>query len=407
MINITENIFKSVYPGYKITKFTQDDDTKQMVLYLEPIEPPSCPHCHSPNVVVHEYRKKTVKDDKFYGFFVTLVITYRTVKCSYCSKYGTEKISFISSNFRVTDRASAAVIEDLERAGSIKDTSERTGIHWDTCKNIHKRYLQDKITFSIGTATRLAIDEFSIQKGHKYATVVVDIDTKRVIWVGKGKSITEVNKFFEKVGSEGCKQIKAVAMDQNAGFANCVNRYCPNAKVVYDLFHMVYNYGRLVISAIRIRLANSYKENNDEAGYHLLKRSRFLLLTRNSNLSEDKKLKLNDILDHYKELYAANELKELLPEVFNTTSKEDAERLWDEWVQLAMKSKVDEIMKFARNQNKNYRDGITNSGIYNIRTSVLEGINNKIKVLKRLAYGYRDQDYFFLRIRNSFRGRTA
>ena len=101
---------------------------------------------------------------------------------SYCSKYGTEKISFISSNFRVTDRASAAVIEDLERAGSIKDTSERTGIHWDTCKNIHKRYLQDKITFSIGTATRLAIDEFSIQKGHKYATVVVDIDTKRVIW---------------------------------------------------------------------------------------------------------------------------------------------------------------------------------------------------------------------------------
>lgn len=176
--------------------------------------------------MVHEYRQKTVKDEKFFGYFVTLEIIYRTVKCSYYRKYGTEKISFISSSFKVTDRASAAVIEDLERAGSIKDTSERTGIHWDTCKTIHKRYLQDKISFTIGTATRIAIDEFSIQKGHKFATVVVDIDTKRVIWVGIGKSITEVNKFFEKVGSEGCMQIKAVAMDQNALFANCVARYC-------------------------------------------------------------------------------------------------------------------------------------------------------------------------------------
>ena len=304
--------------------------------------------------MVHECRQKTVKDEKFFGYFVTLEIIYRTVKCSYCRKYGTEKKSFISSSFKVTDRASDAVIEDLERAGSIKDTSERTGIHWDTCKTIHKRYLQDKISFTIGTATRIAIDEFSIQKGHKFATVVVDIDTKRVIWVGKGKSITEVNKFFEMVGSEGCRQIKAVAMDQNALFANCVARYCPNAKVVYDLFHMVYNFGRLVISAIRIRLANAFKENNDEIGYQLLKRSRSILLTRNSNMTEDRKISLDDILRHYKELYAANELKELLPEVFNTTSKEEAERLWDEWVDIAMNSKVDEIIKFARNQNKNY-----------------------------------------------------
>lgn len=344
---------------------------------------------------------------KFFGYFVTLEIIYRTFKCSYCRKYGTEKISFISSSFKVTDRASDAVIEDLERAGSIKDTSERTGIHWDTCKTIHKRYLQDKISFTIGTATRIAIDEFSIQKGHKYATVVVDIDTKRVIWVGKGKSITEVNKFFEKAGSEGCRQIKAVAMDQNAGFANCVARYCPNAKVVYDLFHMVYNFGRLVISAIRIRLANDHKQKDDEVGYELIKRSRYLLLSRNSKLSDKQKVRLDDILNHYKDLYAANELKELLPEVFYANSKEDSERLWDEWVDIALHSEVEEIIRFATNQNKNYRDGITNIGIYNIRTSVLEGINNKIKVLKRLAYGFRDLDYFFLRIRNAFRGITA
>ncbi|MBQ9221963.1 transposase, partial [Succinivibrio sp.] len=79
--------------------------------------------------------------------------------------------------------------------------------------------------------------------------------------------------------------------------------------------------------------------------------------------------------------------------------------LWTEWVRLALSSGVEEIMKFAKSQNVHYRDGITNAGIYHIRTSVLEGINNKIKVLKRVAYGYRDLDYFFLRIRSAFRGK--
>ena len=86
------------------------------------------------------------------------------------------------------------------------------------------------------------------------------------------------------------------------------------------------------------------------------------------------------------------------------TSKEESESLWYEWVRLALQSKVQEITKFAKVQNRRYRDGITNSGIYRIRTSVLEGINNKIKVLKRLAYGFRDLEYFFLRIRDAFRG---
>ena len=88
------------------------------------------------------------------------------------------------------------------------------------------------------------------------------------------------------------------------------------------------------------------------------------------------------------------------------TSKEESESLWDEWVRLALQSKVQEITKFAKVQNRRYRDGITNSGIYRIRTSVLEGINNKIKVLKRFAYGFRDLEYFFLRIMNSFRGNS-
>ncbi len=374
-----ETFTKLFFKGFKIVNFKIELSAKEMHFYLEPeSELPICPGCNGSSVVVHEYRKRVVQDGSIFGYKAVLFITYRTFKCKCCNKYGTEKIEFLSERSRFTKRLEDTVNEDLEMAGSIKDTAYRTGLSWASCKRIHKRYLQKKIYFNLGNATHLAIDEFSLKKGHKYATIVVDLDTKRVIWVGRGKTVRDVNRFFKLCGTEGCKQIKAVAMDQNAGFANCVKRYCPNACVVYDLFHMVYNFGRLVISAIRLRLAyekkddndekgysllkrsrfllltkNSNhmvynfgrlvisairlrlayekKDDNDEKGYSLLKRSRFLLLTKNSNLSEEKRIKLNDILSFYHDLYAANELKELLPEVFNSDSKEEAEALWDEF----------------------------------------------------------------------------
>ena len=106
----------------------------------------------------------------------------------HCNRVGTEKIDFLSGNgFRVSRRLEMEVIEDLERAGSIKDTSERTGLKWDNCKDIHKYYLKRSLYFDLGDASILAIDEFSIRRGHIYATVVIDIRTRRVIWVGYGK----------------------------------------------------------------------------------------------------------------------------------------------------------------------------------------------------------------------------
>ena len=110
------------------------------------------------------------------------------------------------------------------------------------------------------------------------------METKRAIWVGEGKSISQVDELFRLCGDEGCKQIEAVAIDQSAGFATCVKKHCPKALVVYDLFHIIYNYSRLVISAIRIRLSSDKKIKDDKEGYRLLKNSRFLLLTRNSRL---------------------------------------------------------------------------------------------------------------------------
>jgi transposase len=206
-----------------------------------------------------------------YGFPTVVKVKYRVLCCNFCGCTATEKINFKADGFNVSKRLEKVVIDELEQRGSIKDTASRYNLGWDTCKDIHKRYLQKIISFNLEKAKILAIDEFSIKRGHKYATVVVDLETKRVIWVGEGKSISQAHEFFRLCGDEGCKQIEAVAMVQNAGFATCVKKHCPKALVVYDLFHIIYNYGRLVISAIRIRLSSDKKIKDDKDGYSLLK----------------------------------------------------------------------------------------------------------------------------------------
>ena len=118
---VSDFLSKNFFPGFKITNisFSEVSD-RDITIELEPAEPPVCPHCGSHNVVVHEYRHRVIRDEKLLGCFVTLVITYRTIKCNYCeSKYATEDIPFLSDSFRVTKRAEEAVIEDLEMAGSI------------------------------------------------------------------------------------------------------------------------------------------------------------------------------------------------------------------------------------------------------------------------------------------------
>lgn len=407
MTDIVSQFFsENFYSGFRITQIGFDQ-SGSIIIHLEPPEDyPQCPHCHARCTVVNQYRKRVVRDSSILCKKVILEVVYRTLRCTHCNRVGTEKIDFLSDNgFRVSRRLEMEVIEDLERAGSIKDTSERTGLKWDNCKDIHKYYLKSSLYFDLGDASILAIDEFSIRRGHIQATVVIDIRTRRVIWVGYGKSVAQVSDFFKKCGTEGCKQLKAVAMDQNAGFAKCVEKYCPNAKVVYDQFHLISNFGRMVISAIRIRLSNQCEENGNKDAASLLKGSNSLLLTRNSRLPDNRRTKFDDILKFYTDLNKANELNELLPEIFQSTSKEEAEKLWSAWYKLASESNGEEITKFAETQNENYKDGITNAGIYHIGTSVLEGINNKINVFKRVAFGFRDFDYFFLRIMDAFRGK--
>lgn len=130
--------------------------------------------------------------------------------------------------------------EALAQLLPIAHAARLTGLHWHTITAIDQHWLERLHgEFSAQDARRIVMDEFTLHKGHRYATVVLDAQNMRVLWVGKGNSREAIRPFFEALDLEGCRQIEAVTMDMNTAFDLEVRQHCPNAEVVYDLFHVI------------------------------------------------------------------------------------------------------------------------------------------------------------------------
>ncbi len=242
------------------------------------------------------------------------------------------------------------------------------------------------------------MDEFALFKGHRYATVVADADTQEVLWVGEGRSRESIRPFFEQMG-RFCRRVEAVAMDMNTAFDLEVQLHCPQAKVVYDLFHVIAKYGREVIDRVRVDQANVLR--GDPAARKWVKRGRWVLLKNRCNMTDDQQDYLDQLLAANKPLMTVYLLKEQLKEMWYCRSRLAALRQWKLWWQQVAESGIKPLQDFAK-KLKPYLSGILASADHPLSTSKLEGMNNRIKVIKRMAYGYRDNSYFFLKIRAAF-----
>ena len=362
-----------------------------------------CGACGEPCALVHERSWREVRERDWLDRRVWLRVPVRRMDCHHCGSRAVERIAWLNRHARLTERLRAWV-EVLTELLPIAHVAKLTGLHWHTIREIDKARLQRKFgAFEGRGVRRLVMDEFALHKGHRYATVVMDAQTMRVLWVGEGNSREAIRPFFELLGEEGCRRIEAVAMDMNTAFDLEVGKYCPQAEVVYDLFHVVARFGREVVDRVRVDQANALKKA--PAARQVIKRSRWLLLRNRDNLSTEQSVKLDELLAANAPLAAVYLLKTALKEIWFAPSVRDGFQQWRSWYRMAIESRLPAAILFARRLRK-YLRGILASAIYPMNSSILEGVNNRIKVIKRMAYGFRDSAYFFLKIKAAFPGKA-
>lgn len=390
--------------GYGVFSWRHEQRGKDrwLVLDLVPRDDAvrNCSGCGEPVRAVHDRSTRRIRDLPVFDDAVELRVPRLRLACPRCGPR-LERLDWLDPHARVTRRLAESVAR-LCAVTSLLHAARWFGLNWKTVKQIDFRHLERTLgPIDLTGVSVIAMDEFAIQKGHRYATVVVEPERKRVLWVGRGRSRADVRPFFELLGPEGCRRLRAVAMDMNTAYDLEVKQHCPNAEVVYDLFHVVAKFGREVIDRVRVDEANRLRDN--KPARRVVKTSRWLLLRNRENVPPDQVVKLDELLAANRALLTVYLLKDDLKQLWRYRSEAWARRFWKNWKRRALRSGLEPLKVFVRRLEP-YLPGILAHCRWPLGTNLVEGINNKIKVIKRMAYGYRDDAYFFLKIRAAFPG---
>ena len=395
------NTFLPFWEGFSVIGIRPDGEALLIDLIPNPSRFPTCSGCHQPSTTIHEYCQRSIRDLPILGRSVRLNVELRRVECGACGKR-MESVSWLDRYSRMTRRLAEAVTQACRRLPTLH-VAELFGLHWDSVRLLERRALQAALEkLPKAQPKRLVMDEFALFKGHRYASVVLDADTRRVLWIGEGRSRAAIRPFFEELGPEGCARIEAVAMDMNTAFDLEVRQHCPQARVVYDLFHVVAKYGREVIDRVRVDEANRLR--HDKPARKVIKQARWLLLRNPENLKrEEQQVRLQDLLAANQSLMTVYLMKAELKTLWSPTTAWSWRSAWKQWLRLAGESEIPALKQFAK-RLRGYWRGILSRVRWPMHTGQLEGINNRIKVIKRMAYGYRDSEFFFMKIKNDFPG---
>jgi transposase len=359
---------------------------------------PICHGCGKRASGVHSWIQRKVRDLSIGpAMMVWVTCRYRKVLCPSCQAVHIEDLELFHPYLRVTTRL-ARFVYGLCKVMTVTEVAKHLGLNWKTVKKIDKYYLEQDFGQPDYSKLRiLAVDEISIRKGQQYLTVVLDYLTGRIVFVGKDRKARTLKRFFNRLSIGQRKRIEAVAMDMWDPFIKALKKKLPNAKIVFDLFHVVAGFGR-VIDKVR----NSEYRKASKQDKAVFKGAKYLLLKNRKNVRrQDHRQQLKELLELNEVLSTVYILKEKLKHIWTYRSRTWAAKALDNWCALARSLKHPSVTKFARTLER-YRYGILNHCEYPIHTGKIEGVNNKIKVIKRKAYGFHDQRYFALKIYQAF-----
>ena len=380
--------------GIKGVKYIRTKYTKGHTIIYAEVTPKleSCPICKSKKTIRRKGSKhrliRMVPIGKRHNI---LDLKIWRIRCLDCGALRWPKLPFVKGKSRHT-RQFARFAMDLLHLMTIAGVSKILGVGWDLIKDLHKEYLQKRYKSPPLTNLKyMAIDEFSLRKGHTYISIFLDLETGRILHAVEGKSGQDIEPFLKKLAKKA-PRLEAIAMDMNTGFHAAVQEHLPNVAIVFDHYHV----SALINKAID-DLRREQHSQLDEAEKQVLKGSRFLLLKNYEKLDEDGKDRLQSLLDTNKTLFTMYTMKEQFRDFWEKPNIAEAIVFLDAWCTDAEKSGIKHLMKVSKTL-MHHSHGLLNFFYHRISCGLIEGINNKIKTLKRQAYGFRDIPYFKLRL---------
>ena len=367
----------------------------QVIFHIEqPRERHRCSHCGSAEVWDQGGVDRTFRTVSIGAKPAFIQLKVPRVLCFACGLVRQVKLGFADPKKRYT-RAFERYVLELSRLMTIQDVAKHLDISWDTVKDIQAASLQRRFGKpKLHKLRQIAIDEIAIAKGHRYVTVVLNLLSGAVVFVGDGKGVDALKPFWRRLRRARAK-IVAVATDLSKAYIRAVRDNLPKAVHVFDRFHVVKLFNEK-LSAFRRQL---YHQLTSESERKILKGTRWLLLKNPENLDPERneRERLREALELNAPLATAYYLKEDLRQLWMQANKRAARRVLRDWLARARASGIHMLIQFAATLEE-YQEGILAYYNYRISTGPLEGTNNKIKTMKRQAYGFRDHAFFKLKI---------
>lgn len=379
--------------GYRHQSYRQSDGVISLTVVHNGSEL-RCPHCNGTSIIRRGFISRVWHAPPVGLHPVVVSAQVPRVECRGCNSTHVVPVRFATPGRSYTHSFERMVLE-LRRCMTLKDVARHMGVSDWTVRDIEKRWLGRRFKKpKLKHLKRLAIDEISIRKGHVYITLVLDLDSGAVVFVGDGKGADALNPFWKRLKASHAK-VEAVAMDLSAAYHLAVTTHLPEATIVFDWFHIV----KLLNDKLTALRRDLYRNATDKEQRQVLKGIRWLIIKRSENLDDDKdeSQRLDEALSLNAPLALAYYLKEELEWVFEERTKARARRFLEDWIERARATGLSQLKTFAKTL-ETHAEGILSWFDHPISTGPLEGTNNKIKTMKREAYGYRDQEYFKLRI---------
>lgn len=388
-------------PEYKITGILSET-AKEINIKIEPYKHKKfiCSGCGQVHKIgKHALEESKVEDVSLFEKRVYLTVVKRRYKCPVDGRTYIEEIPWLKKYGRVTKRF-AKRVNRLTAITTNQEAGWFLGLDDERIYRIDKEILEEQYNQKLvlpPAVLNLSVDEVSYKKYHRYLTNVVDTDEKAVIWNDRGRKMEVLDRYYKAIGEDSCKAIESVALDGARTYISSTARYAVNATIVYDKFHVIQKLNWAVDMVRKQELRKARKDDDKELVELINCRQRFILLKKKSKLTQKQSDYLQKLCQINEPIYKAMLLKESFLGVYDYDNPEEAKDYLKDWIEDALNSSLIMFKKIA----ESFRDKlqyIINWFKKKISSAISEGINNKIKRLKRMAYGYKDVEYFRLKI---------